>query len=154
MFNNFFYTATNKNEDRFSKLERLAEIETELDHLVEVRDRLLEQLGRMRGELEGHRRESLEVRMRALDLFNRLARRAEESPDGSINPEDENLLHQLDSWRQRLEGEVAKMERKLKVAMFEAESLESTLNELRDQAASLAAELDDDDVPEEFKKGN
>jgi hypothetical protein len=154
MFNNFFYTATKKNEDRFSKLERLAEIETELDQLVEVRDRLLEQLGRMRGDLEGHRRESLEVRMRALDLFNRIARRVEETSDSTINPEEEKLLYQLDAWRQRLEGEVGKLERKLKVAMFEAESLEATLDELREQAADIAAELDDEETAEDLRKGN
>jgi predicted nucleic acid-binding Zn-ribbon protein len=154
MFNNFFYVATNKHEDRFSKLERLAEIETELDQLVEVRDRLMEQLSRMRGDLEGHRRESLEVRMRALDLFNRIARRIEETSDSAITPEEEKLLYQLDAWRQRLEVEVANLERKLKVAMFEAESLETTLNELREAAANIAAELDDEETAEDLRKGN
>jgi chromosome segregation ATPase len=144
MFDDFFYSAPKNAEERVSKLERLAEIQDELERLIDVRKRLMERLARMRSELEGHRRESLDIRMRTMELVNRIRRRLRESPGSSITPEEERMLAELEAWQQRLERDITDLEHRVKVAAFEAESLEMTLNELRQQADEIAAELEEE----------
>jgi len=154
MFNNLFFRIPDDTEDKFSKLERLAEIEDKLEELMSARHRLLGKLGQMRNELEGHRRDSVEVRMRAMELLNQVSRRIEQSPEASLSRDEERLLYELDARRQQLEKEVSELERKLKVATFEAESLDATLDELKDLAATLEAELDDGEYSGDSHRGN
>ncbi|MCS6816205.1 MAG: hypothetical protein N0A16_09040 [Blastocatellia bacterium] len=145
MFDELFFSSFKSAEERASKLERLAEIQDELQRLIDVRRRLMERLARMRSELEGHRRESLDIRMRTMDLVNRIRRRLQESPGSSITPEEERMLAELEAWQQRLERDISDLEHRVKVAAFEAESLEVTLNELREQADAIATELEQEE---------
>ncbi|GBC83050.1 hypothetical protein HRbin10_02189 [bacterium HR10] len=145
MFDELFYSAPRSAAERASKLERLAEIQDELERLIDVRKRLMERLARMRSELDGHRRESLDIRMRTMELVNRIRRRLQESPGSSITPEEERMLAELEAWQQRLERDITDLEQRVKVAAFEAESLEATLNELREQADAIAAELEQEE---------
>ncbi len=145
MFDDLFSSSPKSAEERASKLERLAELQDELQQLIDVRRRLMERLARMRSELEGHRRESLDIRMRTMDLVNRIRRRLQESPGSFITPEEERMLAELEAWQQRLERDITDLEHRVKVAAFEAESLEATLNELREQADAIAAELEQEE---------
>jgi chromosome segregation ATPase len=54
------------------------------------------------------------------------------------------MLAELEAWQQRLERDITDLEHRVKVAAFEAESLEMTLNELRQQADEIAAELEEE----------
>ncbi len=141
MFDDLF-SAAPRNEERISKLERLAELQSELERLIGVRKRLMERLARMRQELEGHRRESLDIRMRTMELIQRIRKRMEESPTSALTPEEERMLAELEAWQRRLEQNIADLEQRVKVAAFEADSLEAALAELRAQADELAAEVE------------
>jgi chromosome segregation ATPase len=145
MFNtNLFVTSPAELEDRLAKWQRLLELRDELEQLRLAREGLLRRLHQMRRTLDGQRRESAEIRARTRELIARIIRRLKESPGSTLTPEEEQQIAALDAWRQRLENEIADMEQQLKVAAFEAESLEASLNEVQQQVDQLAAEMGED----------
>jgi uncharacterized coiled-coil DUF342 family protein len=142
--NNLFSTSSADLEDRLSKWQRLLDLRDELEQLRLAREGLLRRLHQMRQTLDGHRRESGELRARTRDLISRIRRRLKEFPGSTLTPEEEREIAALDAWRQRLENEILEMEQKLKVAAFEAESLEASLNDVQQEVDQLAAEIGED----------
>jgi chromosome segregation ATPase len=144
MFEEFdTYSGHTWQEDRLAKLERLAEIRDDLQDLVKARDRLVKELTRMREKLEDHRRSSTELRTRATQLLGRLIERAEnEDTDAqTLSPEDERTLEEIDVSRRQLEREVEETDRRLRIAQFEADTLAASLEDLEEQVAELAEDL-------------
>lgn len=127
-----------------ANLARLAEIQDELKMLVYARDRLLRELTTLKATLESHRQASSVIRLRAMQILDRLAKRAEAgvSENQLVTTDDERLLNELDASRIQLEKDVNATERRLKIAQFEADSLAELLEDLEDQVAEIAAELE------------
>lgn len=134
-------------EDRFewhrTSLARLAEIEDEFMMLIQARDRLLKELTSLKETLESHRRQGALLNLRAAELLDRLARRADKAEDNDVLiPEERELINKLNASRRQLERDVLATERQLKIAQFEAKSLTELLEELEDQVAELAVDLE------------
>jgi len=145
MFDEFDFDSTEtKSQQHRVHLARLAEIQDELKTLVHARDRLLKELATLKATLESHRQAGSVIRLRAMQILNRLAKQLEEGSGESQLPstDDEKLINDLDASRLQLERDVDLTERRLKIAQFEADSLADLLEDLEDQVAEIAADLD------------
>lgn len=131
-------------QQRQANLARLAEIRNELKILVQARNRLLRELATLKATLESHRQAGAAIRLRAMQILARLTKRAEAGISESqlVTSDDERLLNELEASRIQLEKDVQMTERRLKIAQFEADSLAELLEELEDQVAEIAAELE------------
>ncbi|MBI3948931.1 MAG: hypothetical protein HY314_00530 [Acidobacteria bacterium] len=145
MFDEFNFDSTQgKLQQHRANLARLAEIQDELKMLVQARDRLLRDLTTLKATLETHRQAGSVIRLRAMQILNRLAKQVEEGISESqlLSSDDERLINELDASRIQLEHDVDLTERRLKIAQFEADSLAQMLEDLEDQVAEIAADLD------------
>ena len=126
---------------------RVVEIQDELKMLVQARDRLLKDLTKLKVTLESHRKAGSTIRHRALQILDRLAGQIDqERPQPqSVDSDDKQLIQDLDASRAQLEHDVSLTERRLKLAQFEADSLAEMLEELEDQVAEIASDLDGDE---------
>jgi len=131
-------------QQRQANLARLAEIQDQLKMLVQARDRLLRELATLKATVESHRQAGSVIRLRAMQILDRLAKQAEAgvSENQLVTTDDERLLNELDASRIQLEKDVNVTERRLKIAQFEADSLAELLEDLEDQVAEIAAELE------------
>jgi hypothetical protein len=79
-----------------------------------------------------------------MQILNRLAKQVEEgaAENQLLSSDDERLINELDASRVQLERDVDLTERRLKIAQFEADSLAELLEDLEDQVAEIAADLD------------
>jgi chromosome segregation ATPase len=141
------YAGQSRREDRLAKLERLTQIRNELMELIQVRDRLVNELTTMKTRLQEHRHASTELRSRATELLERLIEKyqREGMTDQSLSVEDEQMLEEIDVSRIQLEHEVDDTDRRLRIAQFEADSLAMTLEDLELQVEQLAADLNSED---------
>lgn len=145
MFDEFNFDATEEKwQQHRANLARLGQIQDELRMLVQARDRLLKDLTTLKATLETHRQSGAVIRLRAMQILNRLAKQAEEgiSEGQLLSADDEKLINELDASRIQLEHDVDLTERRLKIAQFEADSLAEMLEDLEDQVAEIAADLD------------
>lgn len=145
MFDDFNFDSTEEHLQQYrANLTRLAEIQDELKTLVQARDRLLKELTTLKATLEAHRMAGSAIRLRAMQILSRLAKQAEEglADEQLLTSDDEKLINDLDASRLQLEHDVDETERRLKIAQFEADSLAEMLEDLEDQVAQIAADLD------------
>jgi chromosome segregation ATPase len=145
MFDDFDFDATQgRLQEHRVNLARLAEIQDELRTLINARDRLLKDLTSLKATLEAHRQAGSAIRLRAMQILTRLAKQVDEgvNENQGLSSDDERLISDLDASRIQLEHDVDLTERRLKIAHFEADSLAEMLEDLEDQVAEIAADLD------------
>jgi hypothetical protein len=145
MFDEYNFDGTEVSlQQHQANLSRLVEIQDELRTLVQARDRLLRDLTILKATLETHRQAGSVIRLRAMQILNRLSKQVEEGTQENqlLDSDDERLIHELDASRAQLEKDVDLTERRLKIAQFEADTLAGMLDDLEDQVAQIAADLD------------